>query len=232
MCGRITLSSSAREIASQFELDSQVPIPELRPRYNIAPSQDIVTIRQDRERRRMLSLERWGLVPHWAKEPSIGNRLINARAETLADKPAFREALRRRRCIVPADGFFEWSGRGAERTPYLFRRCDRGLLGIAGLYERWHGQGGEVVDSCTLITTEANETLRDFHDRMPALLSAGDYGPWLDRDLQEPDQLLPLLAPCPEAWLQPSPVSTRINNPRNDDPDCLAAPPRTGNRFS
>jgi putative SOS response-associated peptidase YedK len=232
MCGRITLSSSAREVASHFELDSHVPLPELRPRYNIAPSQEVVTIRQDRERRRVVSLERWGLVPHWAKEPSIGNRLINARAETLTDKPAFRDAFRRRRCIVPADGFFEWSGQGAERSPHLFRRGDRALLGIAGLYERWHGPGGEVIKSCTLITTEANATLRDFHDRMPVLLSPGDYGRWLDRDLQEPDPLLPLLAPCPDIWLQPSPVSTRINNPRNDDPECLTAPPRTGNLFT
>jgi putative SOS response-associated peptidase YedK len=132
---------------------------------------------------------------------------------------------------VPADGFFEWSGQGAERRPYLFRRGDRALLGIAGLYERWHGPGGEVIESCTLITTEANATLRAFHDRMPVLLSPDNYGRWLDRDLQEPDPLLPLLAPCPETWLQPSPVSTRINNPRNDDLDCLTAPPRTGNLF-
>jgi putative SOS response-associated peptidase YedK len=232
MCGRITLSSSARELAGHFELDLQTPAPELHPRYNIAPSQEIVTVRQDRDRRRVLSLERWGLVPHWAKDPSIGNRMINARAETLADKPAFREAFRRRRCIVPADGFFEWTGLRGERTPYLFRRGDRSLLGIAGLYERWHGEGGEVVDSCTLITTEANATVRSFHDRMPVLLSPADYALWLDRDLQEPEPLLPLLVPCPDSWLEPSPVSTRINDPRNDDPDCLSAPPRTGNLFS
>ena len=231
MCGRITLSSSGREIASHFELDPHAPVPDLRPRYNIAPSQDVTTVRQALAGRRVLSLERWGLVPHWAKEPSIGNRLINARAETLAEKPAFREALRLRRCIVPADGFFEWSGRGAERSPYLFRRGDRALLGIAGLYERWRGEAGEVIDSCILITTEANQTLRAFHDRMPVILSPGDYRPWLDRDLQESDAVLPLLAPCPEAWLEPSPVSTRINNPRNDDPDCLVVPPRTGNLF-
>jgi putative SOS response-associated peptidase YedK len=232
MCGRITLQSSGRELASHFELDPQVPVPELAPRYNIAPSQDIATVRQDRDGRRVLSFERWGLVPHWAKEPSIGNRLINARAETLDEKPAFREALRRRRCIVPVDGFFEWSGRGAERCPYLFRRDDRVLLGIAGLYERWLGEGGEVIDSCTLITTEANQTIRAFHDRMPAILPPESYGRWLDRGLQEADEVLPLLAPCPPDWLASHPVSTRINDPRNDDPECLVAPARTGNLFS
>lgn len=232
MCGRITLSSSGRELASHFELDPRVPIPELTPRYNIAPSQDIATVRQDREGRRILSFERWGLVPHWAKEPAIGNRLINARAETLAEKPAFREALRRRRCIVPVDGFFEWSGRGLERSPYLFRRDDRVLLGIAGLYERWRGEGGEVVDSCTIVTTEANPTMCAFHDRMPAILRPESYARWLDRSVQESDEVLPLLGPCPSDWLAPHPVSTRINDPRNDDPECLVAPPRTGNLFS
>jgi putative SOS response-associated peptidase YedK len=227
----VTLTSSARELAEQFALEEAVAADVLLPRYNIAPSQDIAAVRQDREGRRVLCFERWGLVPHWAKDASIGNRLINARAETVATKPAFRDALRSRRCVVPADGFYEWSGTGAERRPYVFRRPDRRMLGIAGLYERWLGEGGEVVDSCTLITTEANATLARFHDRMPVILSPDDYERWLDRDVREPEVLLSLLVSCPEDWLDPSPVSSRINDVRNDDPACLIPEPVTGNLF-
>ncbi len=231
MCGRITLTSSARELAEQFELEPGLELAPLEPRFNVAPSQDIATVRQDRDGRRVLKVERWGLVPHWAKDPAIGNRLITARAKSVATKPAFRDAFRSRRCVVPADGFYEWSGRGAERRPYIFRRPDRAMIGIAGLYERWIGEGGEVVDSCTLITTDANATLAPFHDRMPVILAPGDYGRWLDRDQQESEALMSLLAPCPPDWLDSSPVSTRINNPRNDDPECLVPEPQTGNLF-
>ena len=231
MCGRITLTSSARELAEQFELEPGLELAPLEPRFNVAPSQDIATVRQDRDGRRVLKVERWGLVPHWAKDPAIGNRLINARAESVATKPAFRDAFRSRRCVVPADGFYEWSGRGAERRPYIFRRPDRAMIGIAGLYERWIGEGGEVVDSCTLITTEANATLASFHDRMPVILAPSDYKRWLDRGQEDPEALTSLLSPCPPDWLEASPVSTRINNPRNDDPECLVPEPQTGNLF-
>lgn len=231
MCGRITLTSSAREIAEQFELEPDLELARLEPRFNVAPSQDIATVRQDRDGRRALSMDRWGLVPHWAVDPAVGNRLINARAESVATKPAFRDALRSRRCLVPADGFYEWSGHGAARRPYLFRRSDRAMIGIAGLYDRWTSEGGEVVDSCTLITTEANATLAPFHDRMPVILAPGDYARWLDRGQEEPQALMSLLAPCPADWLDSSPVSTRINNPRNDDPECLVPEPQTGNLF-
>lgn len=231
MCGRVTLTSSAREIAEQFALDATLAAERLAPRYNVAPGQDVATVREDADGRRVLDFERWGLVPHWARDPSIGGRLINARAETVATKPAFRDAFLRRRCLVPVDGFYEWSGTGASRRPWLFRRPDRRLLAIAGLYERWHGAGGEVVDTCTLITTDANATLAGFHDRMPVILAPEDYGRWLDRDLRDPDSLQPLLAPCPEPWLEPAPVSTRINDVRNDDPDCWVPEPTTGNLF-
>ncbi len=231
MCGRITLTSSARELAEQFDLEPDLEFAPLEPRYNVAPSQDIVTVRQDPEGRRVLSMERWGLVPHWAKDPAIGNRMINARAESVATKPAFRAALRSRRCLVPADGFFEWSGSGAERRPYIFRRPDRALIGIAGLYERWTGEGGEVIDSCTLITTEANACLAPFHHRMPVILGPADYGRWLDRGQQDPELLTSLLSPCPADWLDASAVSRRINNPRNDDPECLVPEPQSGDLF-
>lgn len=231
MCGRITLTSSAGELAQHFELDAAASPEAGPPRYNIAPSQEILAVREDEGGRRVTSRERWGLVPHWARDPAIGYRMINARAETLATKPAFREAFRSRRCVVPADGFYEWGGAGAERRPFVFRRPDGGLFGIAGLYERWIGEGGEVIDSCTLVTTRANDTLAPFHDRMPVVLAPGDYGPWLDRRTEEPDVLLPLLAPCPPDWLQPSPASLRVNDPHNDDPGCLVPEPRTGSLF-
>lgn len=231
VCGRITLTRSAGEIAEQFELEPGCELAPLEPRYNLAPSQDLATIRQDGEGRRVLSMERWGLVPHWAKDPAVGNRLINARAESVATKPAFRDSLRRRRCLVPADGFYEWSGRGAERRPYLFRRPDRALLGIAGLYARWIGEGGEVIDSCTLVTTEANASLAPFHHRMPVILAPGDYAGWLDRTQEDPEVLTSLLTPCPPEWLDACPVSTRINSPRNDDPACLIPEPQTGDLF-
>ncbi|MEE2673574.1 MAG: SOS response-associated peptidase [Myxococcota bacterium] len=231
MCGRITLTSSAGEIARQFDLEPGVDLAPLEPRYNVAPSQDIVAVRQDPEGRRVLSLERWGLVPHWAKDPAVGNRMINARAESVATKPAFRSAFRKRRCLVPADGFFEWSGSGEERRPYLFRRPDRALIGIAGLYERWTGEGGEVVDSCTLITTEANACLAPFHHRMPVILGRDDYGGWLDRSQEDVEALAALLSPCPADWLEASPVSKRVNNPRNDDAECLVPEPRSGDLF-
>lgn len=236
MCGRVTLTSSAAELAEQFDLEAdflEASLPLLEPRYNIAPSQDIATVRQDREGRRELSFERWGLVPHWAKDASIGNRLINARAETVASKPAFRDAFKSRRCVVPVDGFYEWTGRAGARRPYVFRRADGRMFGIAGLYERWLGEGGEVIDSCTLITTEANATVAPFHDRMPVILDPADYEAWLDRERRDAraESLLPLLAPCPDDWLEPSPVSSRINNVRNDDPECLVPEPETGNLF-
>jgi len=238
MCGRITLTSSGSELASAFELETafetalgRAAEKALEPRYNIAPSQDVAAVRVDRDGRRELTFERWGLVPHWAKDPAIGNRMINARSESAATKPAFRDALRARRCIVPADGFYEWSGARSERTPYLFQREDRALLGLAGLYERWIGEGGEVVDSCTILTTEANDVMRPFHDRMPVILEPGDYTQWLDRDETDASRISPLLRPCPNDWLSPSPVSARLNDTRNDDAACLVPEPRTGDLF-
>jgi putative SOS response-associated peptidase YedK len=231
MCGRVTLTSSGAELAAAFALDAEQALPELAPRYNIAPSQDVATVRCNREGKRELSFERWGLVPHWAKDPSIGNRMINARSESAGAKPAFRDALRARRCIVPVDGFYEWKGARGERTPYLFRRADRALFGLAGLYERWLGEGGEVVDSCTILTTEANDLMRAFHDRMPVVLARDDYSRWLDRETEDVARLSPLLVPCPNDWLTPVPVSRRINDPKNDDAACLVPEPRTGDLF-
>jgi putative SOS response-associated peptidase YedK len=147
--------------------------------------------------------------------------LINARAETVADKPSFRAALRRRRCIVPADGFYEWAGTGRARRPHLFRRRGGAILAIAGLWESWLGPEGDEIESCTVITTEANATMRRFHHRMPVLLAARDYACWLDREERDPERVLSLLIPCPPDWLRAVEVSRYVNNPRNEGPRCV-----------
>jgi putative SOS response-associated peptidase YedK len=218
MCGRFTLTSSGKELARKFELSDA---PELRPRYNIAPSQEIAAVREREPGRRLLEPHRWGLIPAWAKDPAIGNRLINARCETAADKPSFRSAMRARRCIVPADGFFEWAGKGADRRPYLIRMRDAVPFGIAGLWESWRGDGGEVIESCTLLTSEANRVVGSVHHRMPVILDPGSFGRWLDPQQRDAGSVADLLGPCPDDWLDVVPVSRHVNNPRNDDPACL-----------
>lgn len=218
MCGRFTLTSSGEELARRFELTSA---PQLRPRYNIAPSQEVAVVREPVAGRRLLEPHRWGLIPSWAKDPAIGNRLINARCETAAQKPSFRSAMRSRRCVVPADGFFEWSGQGPERRPHWIHMREGGPFGIAGLWESWRGEGGEVIESCVLLTCAANGTIRDVHHRMPVILDPSDYGRWLDSDQRDTASLEDLLAPCPDDWLDVIPVGRHVNNPRNDDPACL-----------
>jgi putative SOS response-associated peptidase YedK len=235
MCGRMVLTRSASELAAEFSL---AEIAELMPRYNIAPSQPIGVIRVDAEGQRDLSLLHWGLIPSWAKDRAIGNRMINARAETAAEKPSFRTALRRRRCIVPADGFYEWqqvaaeSAAGAEakggkkpkpaRIPHLFKRPDGASLAIAGLWETWTDrETGEHVESCTLLTTEANALVRPIHHRMPVILESPDWALWLDPRETEAEAVLGLLVPASPDRLNHYAVSSHVNDPRNEDPSCI-----------
>jgi putative SOS response-associated peptidase YedK len=219
VCGRFTLTSPPEEIASEFEL---ADVPELRPRYNIGPGQKIATIRLDPEHaRRVLEPRRWGLVPHWAKDPAIGNRLINARAETVAEKPSFRTALRKRRCLVPANGFYEWA-KGSKQPYHIARRGHR-LFAFAGLYERWTSKdGGETIETCTLVTTGANLSLAPIHHRMPVMLQPEDLEAWLDPEQGATDAVLSLLRPWPADDTIATPVSRHVNPVRNDDPECLA----------
>jgi putative SOS response-associated peptidase YedK len=220
MCGRYVLSQPAEVLDEYFEVDpSASPEGGIEPRYNIAPTQEAPIVRSDGERR-TLSLARWGLVPYWAKDSKIGNRLINARSETAGTKPAYREALRRRRCLVPADGFYEWKKVGKARQPYLFRHRAGLPLGIAGLWERWH-DGPLTLETFTLLTTAANEVLAPIHDRMPVILEPASYGDWLDPRSDDPAVLQPLLAPCGVDVLEAVPVSSRVNDPANDDPACI-----------
>lgn len=218
MCGRFTLTSAREDLVKRFDLDE---LPELAPRFNIAPTQDVAVVRADVEGVRHLSMLRWGLIPFWAKDPKIGNRMINARAESVADKPAYRDCLRFRRCLVPASGFYEWGGKGAARRPYLYGIAEGGVFGIAGLWDRWRAQDGERTQSCTLITTEANSLVRPIHDRMPVILHPRDFQAWLDPENRETDWVRSLLVPCPPDWLTATAVSQHVNNVDNDDPACI-----------
>jgi putative SOS response-associated peptidase YedK len=221
VCGRFTLSTSPTAIADHFGLDEA---PELGARFNVAPGQSIATISLSGEdRRSVLSWRRWGLVPSWAKDEKVGNRLINARAETATEKPSFRSALRRRRCLVPADGFYEWAGTKGSKQPYLIGLEGRALFAFAGLWERWTNPGGEALESCTLLTTEATEQLSALHDRMPVIVDPVDYELWMDPDVVEPDLASPVIDRNLGGALDFDPISQHVNDVRHDDPRCLEA---------
>ena len=217
MCGRFTLRTRPQAVAQAFDLLE--PPAEFAARYNIAPSQPVAAVRFDATRGgRVLFWPRWGLVPSWADNPAIGNRMINARAEGIATKPAFRRAFKLRRCLIVADGFFEWHKEGASKQPFLIHRADNAPFAFAGLWECW---GPDRLESCTIITTAANESLRSLHDRMPAILAPHDYARWLDPSAQDVTALAELLRPAANDLLAAVPVSTTVNNPRNDVPECV-----------
>lgn len=219
MCGRFTLTSSPEVVADLFDLAEP---PQLTPRYNIAPTQESPVVRVLKtEGRRELHLLRWGLIPQWARDPSIGNRMINARSESAAAKPAYRDAFRRQRCLVPGDGFFEWKRLGKRKQPHYIRMRDGQPFAFAGLWARWQGQEGEQIDSYTILTTEPNDLVRPIHDRMPVILARHDYEIWLDPKIQDAEQLKPLLRPSPSDDLIADPVDTLVNNPAFDDPRCI-----------
>jgi len=221
VCGRFTLSAEPTAIADHFDLDEA---PELRARFNVAPGQSIATIfLSGEDRRTILCWRRWGLVPSWAKDQKIGSRLINARAETVSEKPSFRTALRRRRCLVPADGFYEWAGTRGSKQPYFIGLDGRAPFAFAGLWERWTDPEGEALESCTLLTTEATEHLSGLHGRMPVIVDPNDYGLWMDPEVQEPDLVSPVIDRNLGGALEFYPVSAHVNDVRHDDPRCLEA---------
>lgn len=219
MCGRFSQGTPADILAQLFQL---ADIPSWTPRYNIAPTQLVPTVVVTSEHpSRQFRAWRWGLIPSWAKDPSIGSRMINAQAETASTKPAFRAAFRRRRCLMLADGFYEWQQLGRRKQPFHVRMRDGSPFAFAGLWEHWKGPDGEAIDSCTLLTTEPNDLIRTFHHRMPVILDPQAYDLWLDPSIQEPDRLHPLLRPYTSEELAAYPISTRVNNPANDTPDCI-----------
>jgi putative SOS response-associated peptidase YedK len=226
MCGRFTLRTPASAIAEQFSL---LEVPDLQPRFNIAPSQPVAVVRVDplakettpQALKRQLVFLHWGLVPSWADDPKIGNRMINARAETAADKPSFRAAMRRRRCLIVADGFYEWQTRGKRRQPMYIHLRDGRPFGFAGLWESWEGAGHSALESCTILTTAANDFMRPIHDRMPVIVPPADYALWLDPAEQQPDAIRPLLRSYPADEMEAYAVSPRVNSPTRDDEACL-----------
>jgi len=223
MCGRFRVARSKELLEEAFgAVDGPVPV-EWSPRYNVAPGQSIVAVRQDAARpvRELVRL-RWGLIPAWAKEASIGYKMINARAETAAEKPSFRDAMRKRRCLIPADGFYEWKKAGGKKLPYCLTMADDAIFAFAGLWERWRNPAGEPVESCTILTTEPNELAGEIHDRMPVILSPEDYELWLDPGFARMDELKEMLKPYPAAEMRRYRVSERVNQVKYDDPECAA----------
>lgn len=231
MCGRFSLTSTPETLARRFGL---AEAPRCTPRYNVAPGQPVLAVRADAAGTRRAEPLRWGLVPAWAESAALGARWINARAETAATRPAFRAAFQERRCIVPADGFYEWAPRGDLRQPYWIAPVDGEPLGIAALWERWQAPDGAALESCALLTTDASADLRSLHARMPAVLAPEDYADWLAGGPRDTADLAALLRPLPERALRFHPVTTRVNRVEIDDPtliDAVAEPPRQPSLF-
>lgn len=229
MCGRYTSTTPPADLAAYFHVDETVIDEPLGERYNVAPTDPVYGVAASKDGSvRRLGTFRWGLVPFWAKDLSVGARLINARAETVLDKPAFRRPLERRRCIIPADGFYEWEAVGGskKKQPWYIRRRDGDVLAFAGLWDVWHpgeGPDGRVV-SCTIITTDANDAVRPLHDRMPVVLPPHEWDPWLDPHFDEMGALRSLLVPAPSELFELVRVSTAVNDVRNDGPQLLDPP--------
>lgn len=219
MCGRYTLATGLDELIEVFDVpDAAFPH---EPRYNIAPTQQAPVVARDRRGRRM-GLMRWGLIPFWAEDPAIGNRQINARSESAARKPAFREAFRRRRCLVPADGFYEWARSEGPKRPYWIHPGHGGLMAFAGLWDRWRNAQGTPIHSFTILTRPANDRVRSIHDRMPVIVPPSTWERWLDRDL-DTSGAVRLLDGMEAPDLVAREVSTWVNKPEHDDPSCVEA---------
>ena len=216
MCGRFTLIVDGERLVALWGWTTRLPI---YPRFNIAPTQDILAVRLVDGVPAPVML-RWGLVPHWAKDPSVGTKMINARAETLLERPSFREAFRRRRCLIVADGFYEWQ-QAPGKQPFWIHPADGGMLTFAGLWETWTGASGETVESCTIVTTTANAALAGIHHRMPVIIAERDRARWLDVSVPV-GEVADLLRPAPDDLLVTTPVSRRVNSVANEGPACLA----------
>ncbi len=218
MCGRFSLISDLSELQLRFDFEN--PLTDYAPRFNISPTQDVLTVRWE-DGYNIGEYMRWGLIPSWAKDMSIGNRAINARAETLAERPMFRTALRRRRCLILADGFYEWTGKGKARQPMRILMTTGEPFAFAGLWETWRDPEGETIDSCTIVTTTPNDLMRPIHDRMPVILPPEHEAAWLEPTNQDSVALGELLTPYPPETMEAYPVSTFVNSPANDTPDII-----------
>ncbi|WP_013324752.1 SOS response-associated peptidase [Gloeothece verrucosa] len=218
MCGRFTLTHSAATIGDNFNLPLAL---ELNPRYNLAPTQPVLTMVQELNSPREWKKMRWGLIPSWAKDLKIGNRLINARAETVSEKPSFKSAFKHRRCLIIADGFYEWKKEGASKQPYYFQTLEAQPFAFAGLWETWKSPAAELIISCTIITTTANDLVQPIHERMPVILPKKSYDQWLDPTLTDLEELQSVLKPFSSQEMKAAPVSNLVNNPSFDNKDCI-----------
>jgi len=219
MCGRYRLSRRKQIVEEYF--DSPSDEQDWAPRYNIAPTQPVPVIRQHpKEPIRVLSLMRWGLIPSWAKDSSVGASMINARSETAHEKPAFRDALKYRRCLIPADGFYEWQRKAGSKQPFCFEVNDGELFAFAGIWEGWKNPDGAWVKTCSILTTTPNAVTSAIHDRMPVILDVSNYDLWLDPGMQDVAAVSELLKPYDARLMRCYPVSTRINHVANDDEEC------------
>lgn len=218
MCGRFTLHTPESRIRETFHLENTEPI-GLVPRYNIAPSQDIPIIRNTETSTEMV-LAKWGLVPHWSKEPKTKYSTINARIETVAEKPAYRTSFKRRRCLIPADGFYEWKVVNGKKVPHYIRKRDGGVFAFAGIWDRWEGEG-ETLDSCSIIVMPANDVMKAIHERMPAIIAPASYDLWLDARVTDKEEIMEHLNSALSGFLRINPVSTWVNTPKHDDERCI-----------
>lgn len=219
MCGRYTLTADGESVRKAFGLPD-APF-DYRPRYNIAPQQDVLVVGRSREGGRRVGVMRWGLVPAWADSPAVGSRMINARSETVGERSAFRDAFLRRRCLIPADGFYEWRTREGVKTPMRITRTGGELFAFAGLWEKWQQGDGPPLYTCTILTTSPAPAIADIHDRMPVMLRPEQYGLWLEPDADE-EQLQALLKPYDNDDLHAYVVSSLVNKVENDGPECIA----------
>ena len=220
MCGRYAVHANVEELIERFKL--KLIEAQVEPRYNIAPTQDIAVV-VETERGRVLKSLRWGLVPRWAQDVAIGNKMINARAETLAEKPSFRSLLKSHRCVIPASGFYEWKAEAGKKTPYYIHRQDDEPFGFAGLWTEWKEKGSDKppLGTCTIITTAANELMQSIHQRMPVILPSEACAEWLNPDNEESEDLIKLLVPYAWADIEAYPVATTVNSPRNQGKELI-----------
>lgn len=216
MCSRYSLTSPPEAVRAYFRYDNEAAFP---PRYNIAPSQPVAIVRNTPSGGRELALVRWGLIPHWVKDPREFRQMINARGETAADKPSFRAAMRHRRCLAPTDGFYEWTGAPGAKRPFLVRPRAGGPMAMAGIFEHWQGADGSEIETMAILTVAASRAMAKLHDRMPAIVAPRDFDAWLDCRSGSSIEAATLLAPAPEDLLELIEVSRKLNNPRNEGPE-------------